>query len=64
MENKEKLIADIKKQLAHERYLKYKASTMRWRENNKEKYNNYMREYSKNYLTRKAEKIFQGQYEN
>lgn len=64
MENREKIIADIKKQLAHERYLKYKDTTMKWRENNKEKYNDYMREYNKNYLTRKAEKIFQGQYEN
>lgn len=64
MENKEKIIADIKKQLAHERYLKYKANIIKWRENNKEKYNQYMKEYSKNYLLKKAEKQYQEQYKN
>lgn len=61
---KEKIIEEIKKQLAHERYLKYKDNTEKWRENNKEKYKTYCREYQKTYLTRKAQKQYQEQYEN
>ena len=64
MENKEKIIEDIRKQLAHERYLKYKASIIKWRENNKEKYQSYMKEYSKNYLLKKAQKQYQEQYKD
>lgn len=61
--NKEQIIEEYRKQLAHERYIKYKGATMKWRENNRERYNQYMKEYSKNYLLKKAQKQYQKQYE-
>lgn len=62
--DKEKIIEEYRKQLAHERYLKNKKNIDKWRKANREKYNNYMKEYNANYLINKAKQKYKEQYEN
>ena len=60
--NKEQFIENYVKNYKHERYLKNKKNIEKWREANKERYNEYRRNYQKNYIRRKAEEEYQRLY--